>query len=160
MTVAERDKAERLTNGIYGTILVTAFLGAVDGLTSDAVEVFTELVATSLVVFIAHTYSSVLGTGVTELGQWRSHLVTTIANQLPLVAVLTVPALLLGISVVNLLPLTTAIRVAIGAGLAALFLLGYLVADERGSTALPALASGAAAAILGFFVVGLEAAMH
>lgn len=160
MALAERDRAERLTNGIYGTILVTAFLGAVDGLTGDAVEVLTELLATSLVVFVAHTYASVLGTGVAELGHWRSHLVTTVANQRPLITVVTIPALLLGIAAIGLVALSTAIRVAIGAGLGGLFLLGYLIADERGAPTAPALALGAAAALLGSLVVALESVMH
>lgn len=160
IAASQRERAEQFTNGIYGTILVTAFLGAVDGLTHDAVEVFGELVATSVVVFVAHTYASLLGSGVAELGHWRSHMQATVMNQVPLIAVVAVPAGLLALAALEIMSLSTAIAISIGFGLLGLFSLSYLVAAERGHSKLVSLGSGLLGAMLGLGVVGLEASLH
>ncbi len=156
----QRHRAEQLTNGIYGAILVTAFLGAVDGRVSDPVEVLGDLVGASVVLFVAHTYASLLGTGVAEVGRWRRHIGSIVGNQLPLMFSVLVPGILLSLAIFGTITLQLAITLGVTAGIAALFTLGFLLAFERDRTIGYSLVSGLIGAALGAAVITLEAGLH
>lgn len=158
--LVERDRAEQLTNAVYGSILVTAFLGAVDASVASAVEILVEMVLASFVLFVAHTYSSLLATGVVEHGELGHHAGSVVRNQVPLVTVVAVPSLLLLPAAVGLLPLELAIGLALGVEIAGLFGLGYLLAAESGRSTAGSAVAGALGAGLGMVVVGLETALH
>ncbi len=156
----QRHRAEQLTNGVYGAILVTAFLGAVDERVSSPGEILGELVGASVVIFLAHTYASLLGAGVAEVGHWRGHIRAIIGNQLPLMFAVAIPAIFLVLAALGALTLDAAILLGVAAGIGGLFILGYLLAYERGRPVGFALVAGLIGAALGAAVITLEAGLH
>ncbi len=58
--VARFREAERLSHALYGLIIVTATLGAEKAHISEVFDAISLLLATALVLLLAHTYSAVM----------------------------------------------------------------------------------------------------
>ena len=159
MTDAEEPqrRVERSSHAIYGLIIITAALVADRQYAEDALTSLLALWGAALVLLLAHTYAALvaeLGQRGERLGYVERHVL--IADNLPLVASVVVPSILLVLSWMGLLELRLAIDLSIALSLASLFALGAYQARRQGATVTRQLAIGALGGLLGIIVIAAE----
>lgn len=157
----EHERAEALTNGIYGTIIMTAFFVAIEEFEDSAAVLLGELLFATLVLFIAHLFSSWIGA---ETAADRDLSLTRIWGiiraQLPLVLVVAVPSLFLVLAEAGVFSTAAAIKASLFFGMFLLFCVSFLLAMHHDRGIRAALVYGLLGAGMGAAVVGLEAALH
>jgi hypothetical protein len=145
---------------VYGTIVVMGALAAGSKARSEPWTLATIAGSTVLILWIAHVYSHALEETVNEGRRLdRGELLDVMRRELsiPLAAVGPVSALLLG--AVGVLHETTAIRLALGIGLATLAAQGFRYAGVEGFSRTGTVVAIAVNFSLGLVIVGLEAAL-
>ncbi|MGD8487328.1 MAG: hypothetical protein PVH07_11895 [Chloroflexota bacterium] len=150
-------RVERSSHAIYGLIIITAALVADRQYAEDALTSLLALWGAALVLFLAHTYASL----VAELGEHGGRMAyverhVLIADNLPLVASVIVPSVLLILSGLGLVELRLAIDLSIVLSLASLFALGAYQARRQGAAASRQIAIGALGGLLGIVVIAAE----
>ncbi|MGI9540068.1 MAG: hypothetical protein ACR2N6_07970 [Miltoncostaeaceae bacterium] len=158
---SENQRAEALTNAIYGTIIMAAFFAVVDGLVDSAAEVLAELIFATLVLFLAHLFAAAVGAGAASDRRLSpSWALRILGAQLPLVLVVTPPMLLLAVASTGAFSVEVAVRVSMAYSVGFLFSVSFLLARHHGRGAARSALYGAIGAGLGIAVIGLEAALH
>lgn len=149
---------QTIAGTVYGTIVVMAAIAASAGRTPDIWSVVVAVVATVVVLWIAHVYSHALGETL-ELGRRldAAELASVARRELaiPLSAVAPLAALVLG--GLGVLADSTAGWVAMALGVAALGVQGVRYAGVGRMTRLGALATVAINVSLGLAIVALKA---
>jgi hypothetical protein len=151
-------EAERLSHALYGLIIVTAALGAERAHIVEASEALALLLATALVLLLAHTYSAVMAERAIEghsLGSVGRRMV--IADNIPVLAAVVVPTVLFTLAGANVMKLQTAYTTAIAFSLAALFGVGLYEGRRASMGWVHSTLSGAAAGAIGVIVIAIEA---
>jgi hypothetical protein len=151
-------EAERLSHALYGLIIVTAALGAEKVHIAEASEALALLLATAIVLMLAHTYSSAMADRAIEghsLGSVGRRMV--IADNIPVLSAIVVPAILFTLAGADVLTLQTAYTAAIVFSLAALFGVGLYEGRRASMGWIHSLLSGAAAGAIGVIVIAIEA---
>ena len=151
-------RAERLSHALYGLIIVTATLGAEKEHVTEVVDALSLLLATALVLLLAHTYSAVMAERTVEgrsLGSIGRRMV--VADNIPVLSAVVVPAILFTLAGADVMTLQTAYAIAIVFSLAALFGVGLYEGRRASMGWFHSLLSGAAAGTIGVIVVAIEA---
>lgn len=151
-------EAERLSHALYGLIIVTAALGAEKAHITEVVDALGLLLATALVLLLAHTYSAVMAERTVEgrsLGSVGRRMV--IADNIPVLAAVAVPAILFTLAGADVMTLQTAFTAAIVFSLAALFGVGLYEGRRASMGWIHSILSGAAAGAIGVIVIAVEA---
>jgi hypothetical protein len=156
--VARFREAERLSHALYGLIIVTATLGAEKAHITEAVDALGLLLATALVLLLAHTYSAVMAERTVEghsLGAAGRRMV--IADNVPVLSAVVVPAILFILAGADVMTLQTAYTAAIVFSLTALFAVGLYAGRQASMGWTHSTLSGAAAGAIGVIVIAIEA---
>ena len=160
-TAAAPERRAQATSAIYGTILVTAVIAALsEDPGAGPLELLAVVIDTSVVFTLAHVYAEHLGerAATTDRAEWRTF-PTLLAQEVPMVIAATLPAIALALGAVHVLSRDAAVTVALTAGVAELFVWGFLAGlHERGPR--QALWAGAGNAALGLLVVFLKVLVH
>lgn len=154
---AETQRVERSSHAIYGLIIITAALVTDREAAEDVVSSLLLLWGAGLVLIVAHVYSAIVAEVGAE-GRWLSHAQrhVLIADNIPVLAAVVVPTLLILAAGLDLMSLDTALDLSIILSLAALFALGAYQARRSGATPRVQLGIGALGGAVGIFVVALE----
>lgn len=145
---------------VYGTIVVMGALAAGSSAQPDSWRLATIAASTVLVLWIAHVYSHSLAETISAGRRLnRAEVVDVMRRELPipLAAVGPVSALVLG--AVGVLRDTSAIRLALGIGLATLAVQGLRYAGAEGFTRTGTILAVAVNFSLGLAIVALEVAL-
>ena len=156
--VPVRHRAERLSHGLYGLIIVTATLVAEKRHVDEVADALGLLFGTALVLLLAHTYSAVMAERTVEghsLGTVGRRIV--VRDNLPVLFAIVGPGLLFLLAGIGVMDLQAAYTAAIVFSLTALFGLG-LYESRTASMSWPhSIVSGSAAGAIGVIVVAFEA---
>ena len=151
-------RADRLSHALYGLIIVTATLVAEKGHVTEVADAIGLLLATALVLLLAHTYSAVMAERTLEggsLGTVGRRMV--VKDNLPVLFAIVVPGLLFFLAGIDVMTLQSAYVASIVFSVAALFGLG-VYEGRRASMSWPiSMVSGTAAGAIGVIIVVLEA---
>ena len=150
-------RSERSAHAIYGLIIVTTALAADRAFAEDAFAALVTVWGAGLVLLCAHLYSALvaeLGTKGRLLSHAEQHIL--IADNLPLLASVVIPTVLLIIAGLGVMELELAISLSIAAAVVALFLVGAHQAAESGASVVMRIVVGAVGAGLGVAVIVLE----
>jgi len=150
-------EAERLSHALYGLIIVTATLGAEKAHITEVVDALGLLLATALVLLLAHTYSAVMAERAVagaSLGSIGRRMV--VADNVPVLSAVVVPAILFTLAGADVMTLQTAFTAAIAFSLTALFGVGLYEGRRASMGWIRSLLSGTAAGAIGVIVVGVE----
>lgn len=150
------------TGAIYGTILVTALVADLseDPDYSDA-DIVISVVSTALVFWLAHVYASVLGTRL----KGDTHRLRVLARHAaleegPLILAAVVPCAVLLLGIAGVWSRDVSVSIAIGLGIASLFVYGARFARRLGHGLPVAAMSGALNALAGVVIVILKILIH
>jgi hypothetical protein len=161
-TPSPTEQVARVSAAVYGTILVLALVGALSEIHRlDAVEILGGTLVTSLVFWLAHVYAEVLARGVSGDRRSLGALARAAArDEWPLVEAAVLPAAPLFLGALGVLSESTAVTLALGAGLADLFGWGYLAGRAADQGPLRAATSALLAVGLGTVMVLLKGLLH
>jgi hypothetical protein len=154
--------AGSVTEAIYGLILATSVIAVSrEYEPANAGVVGVTVLVTGVVFWMAHVYSRVLATSVTQHRRpGRREVRDAVRHDWPLVEV-TLPLLvILALGVLEVVPDRASILVAMLAALVELAVAGAYAARMRGSGVTEAVVSAAIAVALGSAVVLLKALLH
>jgi hypothetical protein len=152
----------RTEGAIYGTVLSITLIAV--GWDKDTdLDVLLFLLGSVTVFWVAHLYSGTIArlpesdpTPRTVLAAVRD----TARHSIGMIAAMVVPALLLALGPLGVLDEWTAYYLALGAGVAILAALGYLMSARRGSSWKRRVLSTLVTTLLGFVVVWLSTLVH
>ena len=119
---------------IYGTILVMAVIGGLSAKKSiGAGQILAAVLATTFVFWLAHVYSHMLAVRLegSQASAWET-IRRSMTHEWPMVESALLPALALLLGVIGLVSRDTAVNIAIGTGVAALFVWGLQVGRRLG----------------------------
>lgn len=145
---------------VYGTIVVMGVLAAGAQIEPDPWRLAGTVVATVVVLWIAHVYSDAMGETIATRHRLDRAELADVARRevwIPLAAVAPVGALALG--GLGVLRESTAIWLAFGIGLAALFVQGLRYAGVEDLSGLARVVAVAVPVLLGLTIVALKAAL-
>ena len=155
-------RSNALARAIYGQILVTAIVAALSE-DPDAATGYLLLsaVTTILVFWVAHVYAGAIGRGITlrrtvERGEFREFMGT----ELPMIEAAIPTVIILALGTVGVFSRNTTVSLAIGVGVAMLFLAGLAFGRYTSSSWPAALLSAALTSGLGLVIVALKAIVH
>jgi hypothetical protein len=156
------DARANVAGAVYGQVVVTSFVAALSEEESiDAGEIFVGLLVTVLVFWLAHVYGDAVAQRLTHEAPlaWRE--VWTIAKyEWPMMQA-AVPALfVLGLGWAGAVPPRTAVGLAIGLGVMALLVWGFVIARASKLSALATLGSVALNGAIGLAIVALKILVH
>jgi hypothetical protein len=151
---------DRIAGTVYGTIVAMGTLAAGSQAQAEPWRLATIVASTVLVLWLAHVYSHSLAETI-KAGRRldRAELSDVMRRELsiPLAAVAPVCALVLGAA--DVLRETTAIRLALGVGLATLAAQGFRYAGVEGFSRAGTIVAVVLNVLLGLVIVGLEAGL-
>jgi hypothetical protein len=154
------ESQQNIAGAVYGTIVVMGAIAAGSDAQAEPWRLATFAASTVLVLWLAHVYSHSLAETI-NLGRRldRTELFDVMRRELsiPLAAVAPVAALILGAA--GVLRETTAIRLALGVGLATLAVQGLRYAGVEGFSRVGTIVAVAVNLTLGLVIVALEAAL-
>jgi hypothetical protein len=153
----QQHRSERSAHAVYGLVIITSALVADGQSAADALTSLMVLWGAGLVLVLAHVYSAAVAEVDTE-GRWLSHAEqhVLIADNIPVLAALVVPSILLVAAGLGLLELALAIELSIALSVAALFFLGTFQAHRNGASLGVQLGIGALGGAVGVAVIALE----
>ncbi len=145
---------------VYGSVLVTALVGEAYEGEFDARTMTLTLVATTLVFWLAHVWSEVMGVRLAgTIPSWRD--VRRVAvSEWPVVEAGFVPAALLMLAWVGVYSRDTGAELALVAALLQLGAWGFAAGWRTQHRLGPAIVTGAVDCAFGLAIVGLEVAIH
>jgi hypothetical protein len=121
------------TAAIYGSLLVTTLVALQSRLGADVEFIALSLVASVVVFWLTHMWSSIMSQRVHGPIAW-SDMVAIGADESPMLAAAVIPAALLSLAKVGLYSVETAVDAALVVSLAQLFLWGLLVGRRAHSS--------------------------
>jgi hypothetical protein len=147
---------------VYGQILVTSVVGALsEDSEIDAGYILVSVVTTMLVFWLAHVYAEAMSRGLEARRHLRwAEIRRLAAAEWPLVQAAVPTAIVLGLGAVGALSTESAVDIAIGVGVVALFSWGLAIGRASGSSWAASLIGAAISAGFGLVVVGLKALVH
>lgn len=154
---SEEQRSERSAHAIYGLIIITSALVADRELAQDALTSLLVVWGAGVVLLLAHLYSaSVAEAG--ARGRFMSHAERhlLIADNLPVLAAIVVPSVLIILAGVGAMSLSAAIDLSIVTAVVALFIVGAYQARGGGGSVAVQVGIGALGAIVGVAVILLE----
>ena len=156
-TLTIERRRERSAHAIYGLIIVTAALVADREFADDALMALLTVWGAGLVLLFGHIYSALVAE-VDATGRLPSYAErhVLIADNLPLLAAMVVPTVLLSAAGIGLIQLNLAISLSIAAAIAALFWVGVYQAGRSGVSLMMRVVVGVIGAGLGMAVILLE----
>jgi hypothetical protein len=146
---------------VYGSVLVTALVGAMFEQHVDAKRMTLSLLGSVVVFWLAHAWSEVVGERMSAGRRFaRSHIREIAVAEWPLVEAGLLPALLLALAWAGLYSRDAGAVLALAVAIGQLVGWGAL-AGHRSETSWPAaLLVGAVDGVLGLAIVALELALH
>jgi hypothetical protein len=149
--------SERSAHAIYGLVIITSALVADRELARSAAESLLVLWGAGAVLLLAHLYSALVAE-VGVKGRFLSHAERhlLITDNMPLLAAVVLPSVLIVLAGVGALSLSEAIDLSIAMAVVAFFVVGALQARSGGGTLAFQLGIGILGAIMGVILVGLE----
>lgn len=157
--VREQHEIERSSHAVYGLIIITATLVADRVFAEDAIKSLLALWGAAAVLALAHVYSAAVAE-IGEKGRWLTHTErhVLIADNIPVLAAVIVPSILLLASVVGWLDLTVALNLSVVLSVAGLFIVGvYQARGQQASTAVQ-VGLGSFGGLIGIIIIVLEVA--
>jgi hypothetical protein len=147
---------------IYGTILVTALIA---GLSEDPsygnTDILISVVTTVLVFWVAHVYAEVLSSQARRDDPWGFRIVRdAMVGERPLLQAATLPCAILLLGAMNVYPRDTSVGVAIGFGVASLFVFGFAFARRLRHSFWGGVLAGAFNGGVGVVIVVLKLLLH
>ena len=155
-------RSHALARAIYGQILVTAIVAALSEDSAAATGyLLLSAVTTILVFWAAHVYAGAMARGITlrramEQGEFRAFM----ATELPMIEAAIPTVIILALGTVGVFSRNTTVSLAIGVGVAMLFLAGLAFGRYTSSSWPAALLSAALTSGLGLVIVALKAIVH
>ena len=152
----------RTEGAIYGTVLSITLI-AVGWEKDTDLDVLLFLLGSVTVFWVAHLYAGTIARLPQSDATPRTVLAAvgdTARHSIGMIAAMVVPALLLALAPLGVLDEYTAYYLSLGAGVAILAALGYLMSARRGSTWPRRLLSTLLTTVLGFVVVWLSTLVH
>lgn len=149
---------ERFSHALYGLIIITATLAAERLHVESAGDALALLLGTALVLLLVHTYTAVMAVRSVEghaLGHAGRRMV--VADNVPVVAAVIVPAISFILAGLGAIELRTAYRISIGFSIVALVLLGLYQGRKSGMNWPKSALSGAVAGGIGVLMIIFEA---
>ena len=156
----EEHEVERSSHAIYGLIIITATLVADRVFAEDAIKSLLALWGAAAVLVLAHVYAAAVAE-IGEKGRWLTHAEehVLIVDNIPVLAAVIVPSLLLVASAVGWLDLAVALDLSIILSIAGLFVVGaYQARRQHASTAIQ-VGLGSVGGLIGIIIVVLEVAL-
>ena len=157
MTAPNHTATGQLARAIYGLIIVTTVLVALDNFTDSPRVLAVEVIGASATVYLAHVYAEMISETATALEPPGRLLVRALKKESPVFVVVVVPAILVAVAGTGLWSIETAVTLGVAYNFLALFAVGYLGGRRHDHTATASVAWGAAAAALGAVIVAIEA---
>lgn len=154
------ESGHHVSGWVYGTIVVMATVAAGSAGEADSWRLATIVVATVLLLWVAHVYSHAIGESIYSGRRLDRRELSTVAREeltIPLAAVLPVAALVLGAA--GVLRESRAIWAALGIGLFTLAAQGFRYARLERLSPIATVVSVAVNLALGLVIVGLEVAL-
>ncbi len=155
----ERHETERSSHAIYGLIIITATLVADRLVAEDATSSLLALWGAAGVLVLAHVYAAAVAE-IGEKGRWLTHAErhVLIADNVPVLAAVAVPSLLLMAALLGWLELWIALDLSVLLSIAALFAVGAYQARRQHAGAGVRIGLGALGGLIGCVVIVLEVA--
>jgi len=146
---------------IYGSIVATALIGALDAAHASSGDMLLSVLATMVVFWLAHTWAAISGERIhTGHGLARERIRALARAEWPMVEAGFGPLAGLALGWVGLLSDTTAARLAVGIGIVQLFAWGFVLGRRVYHTWLGASIAGLANGAAGLVLVALEIAVN
>jgi hypothetical protein len=151
---------DRIAGNVYGTIVVMGALAAGSSAHTDSWRLATIAASTALVLWIAHVYSHALAETISAGRRLdRAELIDLMRRELPIALAAVGPIAALVLGAVGVLGETTAIRLALGIGVATLAVQGLRYAGAGGFGRAGTILAVAVNLSLGLVIVALEASL-
>jgi hypothetical protein len=145
---------------VYGSVLVTALVGSAFESHADSRTMTLTLLGTTVVFWLAHVWSEVVGRRLGGLSaSWRE-LREVVVSEWPIVEAGFLPAGLLGLAWLGVYSRDTGAELALAASLLQLVGWGFLAGWRSEHRLGLALLTGVVDGVLGLAIVGLEIAIH
>lgn len=154
----QQHQVERSSHAIYGLIIITAALVADREFARDALESLAALWGAGMILVLAHVYSALVAE-VGEKGRWLNHAErhVLIVDNIPVLAALVVPTVLLLLAAADVIGLGLAIDASIAIAIASLFGVGFYQSRQQGASIGVQISVGALGAVIGAVIILLEA---
>lgn len=151
---------ERLSGGIYGTILVAGVLAASSEKSPELADTAVYVLSTVLVFWLAHAWADSLARRVTQTRSGLRGFRTTLANQWPLVQSAFPPIAVMVVASALGASAQAAVNWAAWSCVVLLAGWGVIVARREKSSKLGMVGTSAACAALGLVMIGLKAVLN
>ncbi len=149
-------------HAIYGTVLVSALI-AVGWRFETDLDVFTFLLGTVFVFWLAHLYSGVIARpmirGHWALSVWHA-ILKAARHSIGMLLAMLLPCIFLLLPSLNLVDEYTAYYIALWIGVGILALLGYVNSARRGSPVRQRFMNALVTSAFGLFIIWLSALVH
>lgn len=155
----EEHEVERSSHAIYGLIIITATLVADRVHAEDAMVSLLVLWGAAAVLVLAHLYAAAVAE-IGERGRWLTHAEqhVLILDNIPVLAAVILPSLLLFASAIGWLELKVALDLSIILSVAGLFIVGAYQARKQHASRAIQVGLGCFGGLIGVVVIVLEVA--
>jgi heme/copper-type cytochrome/quinol oxidase subunit 2 len=156
-----REDTQPLAAAIYGAVQATALVAAFsEDEHLSSLELDAWLAITVLVFWLAHGYAAVLAQGYARRrGLSRAEVLAQLSGEWRMVQAAIPPAIVLVLGALHVFSKATAVSIAIGVGLAQLFLWALAARRREGLTGMRLLTSALIAGSFGVVIVSIKAAV-
>ena len=145
---------------IYGSIIATAFVGALHEAGVSSRDMTLEVAASMVVFWLAHTWASVAGERIHTRHRLSMHRVRTLGRkEWPIVEAGFAPVVALALGWIGVLGDDSAARLALAIGIVQLFAWGFVLGRRVYPGWLGASAAALGNGLVGLVLVGLEIAV-
>lgn len=153
----EEHEMERSSHAVYGLIIITSSLVADRAVADDALTSLLVLLGAGVVLILAHLYSAAVAE-VGEKGRWLTHRErhVLIADNVPVLAAVVLPSLLVIAAAIGWLELAVALDIAIIVSVTALFVVGVYQARRQGASTAVQAGLGTLGGVIGIVVILME----
>ncbi len=145
---------------VYGSVLVTALVGATFEAHLDARTMTLTLLTTTLVFWLAHVWSEVMGVRLVGTVPHWSNIRRVAVSEWPVVEAGFVPNALLALAWAGVYSRDTGAELAMVAALLQLAAWGFAAGWRTQHRLVPSIVTGAVDCAFGLAIVGLEVAIH
>src|SRR3954447_21799034 len=156
-----REDTQPLAAAIYGAVQATALVAVLsEDAHLDSLELAFWVLLAVLVFWLAHAYAAVLAAGyVARRGLARTEVLAQLIGEWRMVQAAVPPAIVLVLGALHVFSKATAVSIAIGVGLAQLFLWAMAARRREGLTGMRLLTSALITAAFGAVIVFIKAAL-
>lgn len=152
---------EQIASAIYGKIIITAIIVALESHSETAFDAFVALISATVALFLAHFYADMLALDITtkKLGYVREA-IPLIKKILPLAVGINGPAVIFLLSHFGLFSTELAFRLAKLTALIMLFIYGYLLGRATNSRVSKSVIAGVLTTTIGALVIAVKIVTH